>query len=208
MTDFKDDAQTWGADLIDATQRWATPVIERATAPLRSEVAQLKQENGRLRTQTARDGVMAALDADNELGHNWRQTNDNPAFIHWLEQPDDLSPRRRIDLLREAFDRGEARRVRAFFAAYGRVAVPDRLRAPAAAPLPFSGGYQAPAKRTPDGRPRSWSRQQIADFYRAAAKGKFDGHEAEKRRIEQEIVSAAQEHRVVDAPMLLSSDRI
>jgi hypothetical protein len=175
MTDFKDDAQTWGADLIDATQRWATPVIERATAPLRSEVAQLKQENGRLRTQTARDGVMAALDAD---------------------------------LLREAFDRGEARRVRAFFAAYGRVAVPDRLRAPAAAPLPFSGGYQAPAKRTPDGRPRSWSRQQIADFYRAAAKGKFDGHEAEKRRIEQEIVSAAQEHRVVDAPMLLSSDRI
>lgn len=85
-------------------------------------------------TVTVQPSVVAGLDATPDLAGRWRQINDDPAFLEWLDRNDLLSGQKRLLLLRDAYSRGDVDRTAAFFRAFimdqardGRAAVRDGL---------------------------------------------------------------------------------
>jgi hypothetical protein len=162
---------------------------------IRSETAGLQNQVADNALQTRRNRVMAAMDADRTLGAIWRAVNAEDGFINWLKQPDPFFGEARQRPLQQAFDRGEAERVRAIFASY--LVEQKRLEPSAATPRttpePWMNLPPSTAGRTPAGqRQRQWTRAQIAAVYEAFRRCEYDKRPEERRRLEQEIIAASQ----------------
>lgn len=213
------DREAFGDDLIEAARRWALAEVSPRLNQLESTIATLKQGQTQIQATTqenslanARQRSMAWLDADTEIGRNWRPINEDPKFWNgWLLQPDPYSGQQRLQLLREAFDTGQPVRVKAFIKAYlsehtdAQIPAPQPVHTPApdagtgrptleelAAPGRGSGPTHVGAQ--PD--KRIWSQANIRAFYRDVQSGAFNGREVEKTRLEQDIFAAAAEGRV------------
>src|SRR3954468_20045445 len=111
MSVTQEDLELFGEDLVGFTQRVAAPVVDQ-------RVGHLERQLGHMQTELAQQRVQAALDADPTLGDRWRQINDSPAFLAWLDELDGFSNERRLDLLQRAYKLGNGPRCRAFFKAY------------------------------------------------------------------------------------------
>lgn len=198
---FDNDARLYGDDLIQGVQRWAQPVVDRRVAHLEGQI-------GQLRTQTARDRVMAALDADAELGGNWRTINDDPAFLAWLNTVHDLSGQPRITLLRKAFDAGDPQRTGAFFRAFLASRTPARERTATRLPMenPAQSRRQPPISATVAGQGKRWTRAEISKFYEDCRLGRYDQREGDRIKLEQDILAASRDGRIVDPLPKLTSD--
>jgi hypothetical protein len=213
----REDVESYGEDLVNATRRWARAEVDNELRELRTTQAQLRDQLSQLSTRTettqvdlAKRGVEQGLEAEVP---NWRVINNDPGFLAWLSQIDPFSQRKRHDMLGEAYTRGDVPRTIAFFRAYSteQTAVAP-VPGPAAThtPAPRSNGagrmslgeLAAPGRGTPTagngGAPekRSWTPVQIAAFYRDVNKGLYVGREAEQRRVEQDLFAAASEGRV------------
>ena len=190
------DRELYG-DLIEDVQRWVAPAIDQ-------RVSDLQRQLGAVQTQLTAERqlrVQQSLDADSQLGSRWRQLNHDGGFLNWLEQRDDLSDRKRLDMLRDAYQSGDASRVKNFFASYlMRQVVPPSQRT--AERLPLEQGRPTPMVTERDLVPRKiWRREAIARFYEDVRRGRYAGREVEKLRIEKEITAAARERRIADPPL-------
>lgn len=208
------DVETYGDDLISVVQRAAEDAISPQLTRLEQENQQLRRGLQQTRQQTAQQTVHAALAT---WRADWEMINNDPKFHDWLRLPDLYSGRVRQQMLKEAFDGGNASRVLAFFQGFiqdglatGSIeppqpqpgagnppppsraaAVPlDSLTAPGKA-KPASGG----SATTPADKPVI-THKYIKDFYTLSRRGAFVGREAEKERLENEIFSAQREGRV------------
>jgi hypothetical protein len=194
---FDDDERLFGRDLIDATQRWAGPVVDARVRHIESQLQQTQ-------AQIVRDNAMRWLDADPQIGETWRKTNQQPEFIDWLNQPDPFSGQPRMRLIQRAFELGDATTVGNHFKAFAAQKIPERLRTRERLPEEPPAGHH-PNTPMPNAQgKRTWTRQQVAQFYRDKAAGRYDGQEAEALRLEQDIPKAAAEGRIVDPPMTLT----
>jgi hypothetical protein len=192
MTAHMDDVELYGPELIEAAQRWAQPVVAQHVGKLERRINQLQAES-------ARGRVMATLDGDPQLGGKWRALNEDPGFLAWVGQKHEFSGRPLVELMRDAFDRGDAHRVAHFFSAYLAGQLPARQRT--AERLPLEARHNTTLRSADLAPRRSWRREEIAAFYRDVAAGKYDNDEAEKLRIEREIVAAARERRIANPPL-------
>ena len=211
------DIEEYGQELIDAVRRWARMEVQPLVDELRTKVDGLgsnfqKVERSAQETAVfnARTHVRAMLNADPVLGPVWEDLNKDAGFINWIKSADPFSGQIRQPLLQGAFDAGQADRVKAFFNAYlsehtatqvpaqvpphtpeqpgtGRPTLEDFAAPGRGSTTPPSGG--APEKRT-------WSQPEIAAFYRDVNRGVYAGKEADKLRIEQDIIAAATEGRI------------
>lgn len=206
----KEHVEAFGDDLINAAQLWAEAKLSPRIAKLEAEIERLRSGHTEIQQQTAQDRVMSSLDADPELGGNWRTINENPEFITWLNQVDPFVGQPRMRLLSEAFGRGDSVRTANFFKAFitEHTAVQPDPAPPVHTPQPEADRVSLETLAAP-GRPagsvansgastekRMWTSTQISAFYRDCADGKYAAREAEKLRIEQDIFSAAAEGRV------------
>lgn len=205
----KEDVDNFGQDLIDVAKRAAL----EATAP---QLTKLEQENEalkkRLHTKAVQD-VYSALDRDVP---DWRQINSNPRFKLWLRLPDIYSRTIRGKLLSEAFGAADAARVVEFFKGFIRdeVAVgqiepePVPGAQPPAQPAPRQPAMSLEAIASPRGaRPATevapsqgdkpvYTHAQIKKFYDDVRRGAWIGREADKMRIEQDMIAAQNEGRI------------
>lgn len=212
----EDDVTAYGPELIDAARRWARAEIEPELRSMRDKLEKL--EGGQVvdRVQSARNHVMAVLDADVEIGKIWRDINQDQRFVDWLGQADPLTGARRGEWIGRAFDAGDAARTKKFFTSF----LSEHTAAvPAPAPLPTqtapvtpapAGGdglerFAAPgrgvaaAPATPGGAPsekRVWTRAQIAAFYHDCTHGKYAGRDEQRTALERDIHAAAMEGRI------------
>lgn len=197
MTISDNDFDQFVADPAAATQRWAAPVVDQRVGQLQAQVNQIK-------TQTVRDRVMATLDADPELAGKWRLVNETPEFIAWCQEPDPLIGQPKLDILRGAFDAGNAQRVAAFFLAWLRRRTSAAARG---APGPFDANARQPSIRADATGRRMYSRADIAKFYADKRNGLYEGREVEALRIERDIVAAAAAGgRISDPPPRMPND--
>jgi len=173
----------------------------------------LNANQGQVTTTLTQQGVMAALDRDEQLGPHWRLLNNDPEFLAWLNQIDPFSGQLRMNLIREAYDQGDVGRVGQFFRSYltghtapsgavvtahtpangqvngaGRVNL-THLVAPGRSSVSGNNGGAQPEKRI-------WSRTEIGAFYSDVRRGVYRGREADKLALEQDITAAAREGRV------------
>jgi hypothetical protein len=184
--DFHDDAELYGQELIDGVRRWVQPDIAGIEQRLQETERTLKQQR-----------IERALDNDPVTRDRWRKVNVDPEFVDkWLSEVHELSGERRRDILKRSEFYGNADAVVAMFKSFILEQMPGRVDAHK--PLPY-GTARAPA---PSGSTRIWTRAEIRDHYEAARKGKLS--EAERARIEAEILAAARENRIKDPPMVLT----
>jgi hypothetical protein len=212
-----EDIAEYGEDLVKKTRAWARAELQHEMNAHKAEVAELKAKLGTIETSqiqsvehTAKQTVFDGMDKDPLLGSTWRVTNEAPAFLNWLQQPDPMSGQQRQQMLTSAFLGGSYPRVAAFFKAYAQEhTAPQVPVTPAHTPQPGTGGpsledLAAPGRGTgptQSGAPadkRIWTSNSIAAFYRDVQRGVFagTGREAERLRLEQDIFTAAAEGRV------------
>lgn len=130
---------------------------------------------------------------------DWREININPEFHAWLDELDPLVGRTRQELLKEANDSLESRRVTMFFqlfkqhkAALASTQAPGRREKLEGKVTPQSQGGSA---STPQDR-KIYTRDEIKKFYDDIAKGKSPHSESEIERINRDITAAQAEGRI------------
>jgi hypothetical protein len=204
----EEDVETYGQDLITATQRWAEarfgPMLEDYDRRLMS----VEGGNARLQEYTSGQAVETAL---SRSVPDWERINVDPNFLAWLGQRDPFSGQVRRNLLTEAYGSGDAARTIAFFQAYMNehtVVSPARgtqqvqTEDSSADTLPLASlavpGRASTAASPPLGAPerRIWRTGDITAFYDQKRRGLWDHRREEADRIEADIVAAGTEGRV------------
>jgi len=209
-----EDKEQYGEELITKVRGWARAEFEPTLAELnelKAKYAQVQQSHQQTIQATSQQSVMTTMDADPVIGSTWRQTNDSPEFLNWLQQADPFSGQVRMTLLREAFDAGNAARTMAFFRTFHaeHTAIqPDPAAAPAHTladartggptledlAVPGRATGQPPAGATAE--KRIWTPASITRFYRDVQQNVFRGKDAERLRLEEDIIAASREGRV------------
>lgn len=202
-----EDEANYGRDLIDFAKRAAEEVVGPKLSALEQQNAQLRQ----MVAEQSRGSMTAALDASVP---SWRDVFADPRFTQWLNLPDVYSGRLRSQLLTEAADAGNSRRVVAFYQGFLADAVatgqidsgsPPSPRLPArkaaiALETIATPGRGHPAGGTPSraGNEKPLiTRAQIAEFYSDVRKNKYAGREAQKVAEEAVIGAAIKDGRVL-----------
>ena len=129
---------------------------------------------------------------------DWRELDEDPGFKTWVEEADEVSGNRRIDLMINAFQAHDIGRVAEFYNAYkatmnqpdprDKQLLPDTGRS--ASPVPAAGMQQGIHKG------KIWAAGEISEFYRLRSLGRFKGRESDARAIEADIFAAQKEGRV------------
>jgi len=220
----EEDYTTYGPDFVESTRRWARAEVQRDFERQQQQIDELRQYHQQLGGDRLKDRVRMELDRDPELQGRWQQLDTDAGFNAWLNDIDQFSGARRLDMLREAYAGGDAVRTGRFFKAYLHEHT-DYSRMPQAQPAqtaypvtPRNGNgggyygngagqvdlaaYAAPGRAsnaTPGpGAPerRLWTNRDIQSFYEGRLKGRFKGREQEAERLERDILLAAQEGRI------------
>lgn len=216
-TDFTpEEIEDYGEDLLDVMGRKARQIVEQEYRPkiaeLESTVSSLKAKLGETGERVGKfeqNEVFAQLDREVE---DWRKINVDPEFHEWLDQQDPYSGATRKDLLLNAFNRKNARQVKAFFEGYKKenaAVIPNTADSTPSgqggtdtesrlnlneyvAPGTPKGGGNAGAPRDK----RIWSTPEIGRFYSDVQKGRYKNRPEDKARIEADIVAATREGRI------------
>lgn len=204
----QEDVDEFGDPLIAAARRWARAEVAADINSLRDEIKSLRGNAHETQETVNKRTVEGVLDRDVP---GWRQINDSQEFVTWLNDTDPFSGHRRMDMLGDAYRRGDARRTAAFFTAFqtqqtavdpAPAGTHQRQTAPPAATIPLATlaapGRASTGSPAAGGAPtaRVWTRAQIAAFYDRCTRGMYRGREAERARIEAEIFQATNEGRI------------
>lgn len=204
------DIVDYGEDLIDLIRRVSRGEVGPVVEQLKPEIEQVKGQVTQAARQQATTSVYSVLDRDVQ---DWRTINKSSEFLEWLNQSDPYVGDIRKNLLSDAFQKGDANRVAAFFKGFLAerqvVSPPPQQQpaasAPASVPAPqvsleqLAGPAGAPSAAaqgvTPTPAP-SWTRAQVAKFYSDVAAGVFNKDPARKAQIENSIAAAMREGRI------------
>lgn len=136
--------------------------------------------------------------------NNWREINDDPAFQDWLLEVDPLSGITRQTILEDAQRSLDVQRVGNFFRSWLQLtgqanAQQNTRRNVSASELERQ---VAPGKGRNSGAPsgsnsKTYSPDDIRDFFNAVREGKYKGREAERDRIERDIFAAQRDGRII-----------
>lgn len=208
-----EEVREYGEDLTDYIRRVAQdavlPKVNEQMQPMRQQVEQARSVAGQVMQRTAQtdqEKMFALLDAQVD---GWQQQNEDGQFLEWLQLPDLYSGMKRMDLLKQAYDRFDGPRVVAFFKGYRNehaVVTPPAAAAPSqGAPQRKLDEFVAPGSAkagttvAQDGAgKRIWTQAEIKQFYDDCAAGKYRTQTGleRKKHIEQDIFAASREGRV------------
>jgi hypothetical protein len=182
----------------------AMQVVEQVLAQRLAPVTNTVQEVAERVQRTAQDEYFDAL---TQRVPDWKEINVAPQFLQWLAEVDPMTGMQRQAILSDAHQRIDAHRTAAVFLAFKAEAGMQTQ-----AQTPPAGANQRrvvdereamvePARTSvasrPSGRPqgRTYTRAQIAQFYRDVTSGRITG--AEANAMEQDILKAQSEGRIV-----------
>lgn len=188
-------------------------VGKKAKEELSSEFMTIKQQLDQLAQRVEGTTKITAAQArrnlevtlDSEVP-DWRDINVAPEFHQWLSLPDLFSGAIRHSLLKAAYEQNDTPRVVAFFkgflsqeAALAPATEPASGVAPDKIPLETFAApgraKTAAASGAPAEKP-TFTHAQISAFYADVQRGKYRGKEADKDRIERQIIEAGREGRI------------
>lgn len=203
----------YGEEFVDFASRVAAQEVSRATASLKQEINQLRQQVGGVDQtlhQSAREQLLSRLDVDLP---GWRNMNSSPEFLDWLSLTDPYTGAMRQDILSEAYEQNNFPRVAAFFKGFlaelaasenpQRGIEPENRGTPvpklALNSIVAPGRAKSAAATPPPGAPSEKpfiTTSQISKFYTDVASGRFKGREAAQVEFEAKIFEAQSEGRI------------
>ena len=199
------DNETWGEDLMAAARRQARAEIAPELDRLRQQLTAVEQRTNSVAAQSTVQSIEQQLAV--LVGADWQVTNNDPAFMSWLGQPDPFSGTPRHQMMLAARDAGDATRVANFFNAYRaqHTAQPSPGAQPSHTP---AGAARVPLETlAAPGAGRSAgngaapeqviiTQKDITQFYSDVNKGRYRGNPAGYAKREAEIFAATREGRV------------
>ena len=169
----------------DQIQAAVVEAVQMYVEPLKNVVSSsVERDNGRLKD--------AFYDRMDIIAPNWEKMNNDPGFLAWLNQFDPASGTQLSTLLKDAEARMDADRAALFFRTYERE-IAGNHQTPTLSPMPRHDVAPPPARP----QVRLWKRGEIDQFYKDQQRGVFRGREAEANAIEQDIMNAHRENRIV-----------
>lgn len=219
-----EEVDQFGPDLVDVIERKAREVANRLVAEKLGPIEQsVKQVNESVASQretvalSARERMLAALE---DAVPEWRKQNEDEGFLEWLEADDTYSGKPRQELLAEALQLNDAKRVIALFKGFQQenaVVNPEPSLKETPAPEPKTPEAKKPeqpldelvAPGTPktgstgahtESGKRIWTKKEIEQFY--AHKNEFIKQHPERDlpekivKMERDLFAAQTENRV------------
>lgn len=189
--EFGDDLITLMAEIaMGAVSKTAAPAQPAKDDEVRNEVERLKQER-EAEKQEQQEHLTANFMADlNAQVPDWLDLQNADESQQWLKSYDSSTGQRVNDALQQAADRGDVRTAVAMFNHMRKITKKG--------PKPPENQIQPKNSRATNDAPaegRTWSGQDIKQFYRDKTDGRYS--EEEGQRIEKEIFAAQREGRVI-----------
>jgi hypothetical protein len=183
-----EDREKYGDDLLDVIRRAAKEEVGTKD----TEIATLKKQLESITSSTVKQTEVSFYDRLGQLVPDWPSVNDDSNFHDWLDEYDELTGKRRQDLLSEAETQKDADRVARFFTKWKANQESSKAttnQALASQTVPDS----KPVVKPPAGK-RFFTRGEIADFYARARRGEIRSDQLVA--MEAEIHAASVEGRV------------
>lgn len=203
-----EEEETYGSDFLGVVAKKAREELAPLLAEKDHKIAELERRLegvGGYVQQVTREQLFTGLDAQVP---EWRDLNDDPAFIQWLQLPDAYSGAIRQSLLDRALERNDFPRVIAFFKGFlseEAAVAPRKSEAVSshqvADKVPLEtfaapGRARSAAANTAPAEKPTFTGAQIDTFYADVRAGRFRGREADKDKLEREIFAAIQDGRI------------
>lgn len=184
----QEEIDEYGPGLVDLARR----IAREEQAQKDVEIAKLKRQIAELSevsTKTASNDFFKSLTA---IVSDWEQINEDPGFIKWLEEVDELTGETKQTLLSRAEGARDAARVGKFFTSYKKAS--SSWAANSAQSL--ESQVVPPTNKSPDTPPskKVWTRAEITDFYGRMRRGEVSDQDA--IAIEADITAASIEGRI------------
>ena len=200
------DSENFGEDMVDFVKRAAADIVSDRERELSKEIATLKDQNAKLKTEVstvaevqtkaAGDQMLVELE---RLVPDWQQLNVDQRFLDWLSDKDQLSGYTRHQLLQMAEQAQDVRQIANIFSAY-------KQTVPVEAPTPKKPDVQAhvtpgKSKSSTSGSKsedasKIWTGDEIDQFYASVRAGKYKGKPDDARKVEAQIDLAVQQGRI------------
>ena len=193
-----------GEEFVDFIRRVARGEAAREVGEVTPKIQQIEGQFRKTQAQTAQQAVHSRLSQEIP---DWQQVNNDPGFHSWLSVTDPFAGQQRQQMLTEAYNRGDADRVAAFFRAYkaetnavapgqeppkktGKKDLAD-LAGPSGGNMGGDSSREEPSKKI-------WTRAEIKKFYDDVQRGTDKRKPSEKDKIEGEIGKAMREGRIAE----------
>ena len=199
-----DDVKEYG-DSIAVMRKAAREEVAQEIAQLRQQVGQLQgvlPQVQQVQAQQKKTGEQTFWSTIASEVPNWNDINNDPDFQSWLLAIDPLTGISRQTYLEDAQKNLDASRVVNFFrtwegengktntAQVDRTAQQSQLQKQVAPGRSRNNGVKA------SGQNRTYTPNDIQEFYSDVRKGKYKGRDDERGRIERDIFAAQQEGRI------------
>lgn len=183
-----EEIEEYGEGLVDLARRIAQEEIRSKDAEINKLKRQLEQVS-EVTTKTVSNDFFRSLDA---ISPEWRTVNEDPAFLKWLDEVDELTGETRQNLLGKAEAARDAVRVGKFFNSYKKAS--QTWAANSAQSLEQQ--VVPPTNKAPQTPPskKVWTRGEISEFYSRMRRGEVSDQDAVA--IEADITAASIEGRI------------
>jgi hypothetical protein len=184
----QEEIDEYGEGLIDVARRIAQEELGKKQSEIDALKAQITQISTAT-TNTATNDFFRSLDA---IAPEWKQINEDPNFLKWLDEIDELTGEPRQSLLSKAEQARDASRVGKFFTSFKKTS--SSWAASSANALEQQ--VVPPTNKAPDTPPskKVWTRGEIAEFYDRMRRGVVT--DADAIAIEADITAASIEGRI------------
>lgn len=200
----KQDVDDFGQDLIDLVHKVARLVVSQQISEMDAKFTAELSKVGKVATVATESSSKTAkqlfLDNLAKRVPNWKVINEDPAFLTWLEEVDELSGQKLIGLLTEAYNQMDVVRTARFFERFIEASKPvaPAVVPPAAAADPAS--QVTPSRSTTSapsasaGQKKFWTKQDIQQLYSDQRNNRISKEEFLKQ--ERDLFAASRDNRV------------
>lgn len=178
----------YGEGLIDVARR----IAREELAAKEAEIETLKRQVANISDVTANTAKNDFFKSLAAISPDWKQINEDPKFLAWLDEVDDFTGESRQSLLSKAEQARDAARVAKFFTLFQKTSSSWAANSANA----LEQQIVPPTNKAPDTPPskRVWTRGEISQFYDRMRRGEVS--DADAIAIEADITSASIEGRI------------
>lgn len=199
----QEDRDVLGEETVGNVEKAIHQAVSSATAPLQSELLQMKKaERDRLR-RAAQANQQSAYNAFtqrlSELVPDYPTINVDPDFVKWLKEVSPYSGAVRMTHFHQAENAGDVERVAQFFVEFKQLKQQQtQMLDQSLTPTGQGGGGAAPNTQRPQqqGQPELFTWQEVNQFYDDDIAGKFKGREDERNELDAKYDLAMKQGRV------------
>jgi len=185
----------YGPELLNLIERVSKGELAKKFLTLSTRMDQLEQGQTSVVETSQKTAKQNLFDSLSSSVPNWRKHNNDPLFNDWLDGEMPGTGYSRRSFLDTAYEQADSVRVASFFtdwegqqAPSGDTQLPDNQIMPANS---RAGGGDHVVE------PKMYTGAEVNQFYRDKREGRYRGREEEARRIENDIILAGTQGRVI-----------